>query len=159
MAASFAAAGNLAVDRPLLAQPNGQRAQVLDHFGKLDRAIPAKRRDKAADFGLFLDQQPLELGQIVVDRASGARGAPDRLDPKRSAGKELDDAVVDVASERQAGLRGDAFLNRRNQCRAVKDRARRAAKLAAKIDIIDRQFGNVFKDQPAFRGARSEAWR
>ena len=156
MAASFGCRGNLAVDRPLLAQPDGQRAQVFDHFVKLDRAIAAKRRDKAADFGLLLDQQPLELGQIGVDLASGARGARDRLDPERGAGKELDDAVVNVAGERQAGLRGDAFLDRRNQCRAVEHRARGAAKLAAKIDIVDRQFGNVLEDQPALRGAAAK---
>ena len=105
----------------MLAEARGERAQLGDGVGKIERTVAAKREDEAADLALLLDQQPLELVELGGERA-GLGASLDRLDPERRAGEELDDAVVDIARERQARARGGAALDRLDQRVAVEDR-------------------------------------
>ena len=60
-----------AVDRPMLAEPLGERRSSSTASASSSVAVAAKRRDEAADVGLFLDQQPLELLELGLDAAPG----------------------------------------------------------------------------------------
>ena len=59
---------DLAVDRPLLAEPVGKRAKLGDGFGKLEVAVLAERHDEAADLALLLDEQALQFVEVGFDR-------------------------------------------------------------------------------------------
>ena len=112
MAASFAAVEILqSIDHCWLSRTASARKSSTTSASSISRSRRSAEHE-AADFGLLLDQQPLELVSSASTWLPDARRAPDRFDPERGAGEELDDAVVNVASERQAGLRGDAFLDR-----------------------------------------------
>src|SRR5438309_8883423 len=115
----FTLGTDAAVDRPLLSEAVGERAKLGDGLGQLEVAMLAERHDEAADLALLLDQQPLELVQVILDLSARARRALDRLDPEGGARQELDDAVVDVSGERQAGTHGSPGFDRIEESIAV----------------------------------------
>ena len=59
---------DLAIDRPLLAEPFGKGAKLGDGLAKLKVAMLAKRHDKATDLALLLDEQALELVEVALHR-------------------------------------------------------------------------------------------
>ena len=69
----LAIGGDLAVYRPLLAEPLGKRAKFHDRLGEFDLAVPPKRHHEAADLALFLDHQALELVELRANCSAGHR--------------------------------------------------------------------------------------
>ena len=68
---------NAAIDRPLLAEPLGERAQLGQRIGKLELAVAAEREEESADFALLLDQQALQLVKVGAELC-GPCFTPDR---------------------------------------------------------------------------------
>ena len=92
-----------------------------------------------AQFALFLQDQQLELVELRLEYAPGNRRALHRFEPERSAGEELDDAVVEVAGEVQPRPRFGGFGGGAQQRMALDMRRHAGRDLVAKIDMVERE--------------------
>src|SRR4029079_15283013 len=144
-----------AVDRPLLSKPAGERLQFLDGLGELELAIAPQGQHERANLALLLDQQPLQLLQVQLHLCRPG-ASNDRLHPEGGAGEELDDAVVDVAREREASPRRSALLDCRKEGVMIQHRTGSTRQLYAEIQAIDRKLRDVPQHEPAV--ARAAAY-
>src|SRR4051794_31111706 len=85
----------LAVNLPVAREPLTERARLGSHSGKADDVSP-QCRNRRSQVLLLEQHQFLELLKICCDLRPVAYRTADRLDPVGGAGKELDNAVVQV---------------------------------------------------------------
>src|SRR4029079_1981757 len=99
---SASVAGDDAFDRPLFGQALGKPAKVIREVVERDLRSAAKHADERPQFALLLHHQLLELVELGLERPPVRLGPLHRLQPKRGARQELNDAVVEIARQDQS---------------------------------------------------------
>ena len=141
--ALIAVRDDAAIDRPLLAQALGKRAKFGDRVHKFKILVPTQGKQESADFPLFLHQQSLQLVKVAIHLGPRDRGALDGLDPKRGAGEELNDAVMNVTRQRQPSPGSGPRFDCQQQGLTLKDGGRGSPEFAAEIDEVGRHVGDA----------------
>ena len=117
----------------------------------------AQGSDERAQLPLFLQHQLLQLFEFRFDVAARGSDRPfHRLEPEGRTGEELNDAVMQVAGERQPRTGLGVFFGCLEQGVALNMDGNVGGDLMADVDKVGRKIGYLFKEQFAFAPVRTD---